>query len=352
MATIKDGTGTIMLAAFDTSCDLKKLEAGRPKVGSNDISIDIQFCGMCHSDLHACNGDWGSKKFPIAPGHEIAGIVKDVGDKVKEFKVGDRVGVGCLVDSCRSCDLCQKGLENHCPGAVQTYCSDFPDGKGANMEKAVGYYTNGGYSTDITVSEHFVFHIPKDMDMEYAGILLCAGITMFSPLNRHILERGGGEGKHIGIVGFGGLGQMGVKLAKAMGCEVTILSRNRKKESAAKALGANLLVHADEKAIKSAERSFDLILDTVSAKHPIGPLASILKVGGTMILIGGVSQPFEISALQLAFGRQAIRICNRRRSRNAADARLLCQTQNCTGIQGHSRKRRFSSLSGDVSWRS
>jgi uncharacterized zinc-type alcohol dehydrogenase-like protein len=188
----------------------------------------------------------------------------------------------------------------------QTYGDDYPSGKGDNMEKAVGYHTNGGYSTGITVSEHFVFHIPESMDMQYAGVLLCAGITMFSPLNRHILQKGGGQGKSVGIVGFGGLGQMGVKLAKAMGCDVTIISRNNKKEAAAKALGANLLVHADEEAVKAAHRSFDVILDTVSAVHPVAPLANMLKVGGNMVMIGGVAQPFEISAFQMLMGRQSI----------------------------------------------
>ncbi|GKY99378.1 hypothetical protein MPSEU_000892500 [Mayamaea pseudoterrestris] len=306
MATIKDGKGTIALAAFDTSCELKRMEFGRPEVGPNDVAIDIQYCGMCHSDVHACNGDWGFDKFPIAPGHEIAGIVKAVGADVKDFKVGDRVGVGCMVESCRACDLCKDGLENHCPDMAQTYSSDFPAGKGANYEKAVGHHTNGGYSSDITVSEHFVFHVPKSMDMKYAGILLCAGITMFSPLNRHILQNGGGKGEQVGIVGFGGLGQMGVKLAKAMGCDVTVISRNNKKAAAAKSLGAKLLVHADEEAIKAAYRTFDVILDTVSAVHPVGPLANTLKVGGTMVLIGGVAKPFEISAFQMLFGRQRL----------------------------------------------
>ena len=244
--------------------------------------------------------------FIAAPGHEIAGIVKEVGSEVKGFKVGDRVGVGCMVESCRSCDLCTDGLENHCPAMTQTYGNEFPDGKGANMEKAVGYHTNGGYSTDITVRDHFVFHIPDSMDLKYAGILLCAGITTWSPLNRHVLQKGGGKGKHVGIVGFGGLGQMGVKLAKAMGCDVTVISRSNKKEAAAKALGADILVHADEEAVKAAYRSFDVILDTVSAVHPVAPLANMLKVGGVMVMIGGVAKPFEISAFQMLMGRQSL----------------------------------------------
>jgi len=208
MATIKDGKGVLALAAFDEGAELKLHEIGRPATGPNDVAVDIQFCGMCHSDCSACNGDWHTNKYPLAPGHEIAGIIREVGGNVRNFNVGDRVGVGCMVESCMSCDLCKEGLEQHCVDMCQTYASDFPSGKGPNYEKAVGYYTNGGYSTSITVNAHFVYHIPTNMKMEYAGILLCAGITMFSPLNRHILQKGGGSGKHVGIVGFGGLGQM------------------------------------------------------------------------------------------------------------------------------------------------
>jgi uncharacterized zinc-type alcohol dehydrogenase-like protein len=306
MATIKDGKGTYMLATFDEKCEFKKIEAGRPKPGPNDVAIDIKYCGMCHSDLHTVNGDWMVNKYPIAPGHEIAGIVREVGSKVKDFKVGDQVGVGCMVESCRSCELCKDGLENYCPGMIQTYMVDFPEGKGANMEKAVGYYTNGGFSTDITVNEHFVFSIPKSMKMEYAGVLLCAGITVFSPLNRHVLQKGGGKGKKVGIVGFGGVGQMGVKIAKAMGAEVTVFSRSNKKEAAAKELGADLLVHTDEKAVNDAKRTFHVILDTVAVSHPVAPLVNTIKVGGTYVMIGAIMKPFEISSFQLLSNRQAI----------------------------------------------
>jgi uncharacterized zinc-type alcohol dehydrogenase-like protein len=306
MATIKDGKGTFMLAAFDEKCELKKHEVGRPEAGPTDVAIDIKYCGMCHSDVHACNGDWGVNKFPIAPGHEVAGIVRSIGSEVTEFKVGDRVGVGCMVESCRSCDLCGEGMENHCPGMAQTYSSPFPEGKGSNFDKAVGYHTNGGYSTDITVNKHFVFKIPNSMELEYAGILLCAGITMFSPLNRHILQKGGGKGKKVGIVGFGGLGSMGVLLAKAMGADVTVLSRNDSKAATAKEMGADILVYSDEEALKAATRSFDVVLDTVSCAHPVAPLVNTIKVGGTYVLIGGVPQPFEISPFQMLFSRQTI----------------------------------------------
>jgi len=215
------------------------------------------------------NGDWGPCSYPFTPGHEICGIAKAVGNEVTKFKVGDHVLVGCFVESCRGCDECQHGLQNHCPSMVMTYGTPFPEGKGSNYEKAVGNVTSGGYSTAITVNEDFCFHLPDKMEPEYAGILLCAGITMFSPLNRHILEKGGGKGKRVGIVGFGGLGMMGVKQAKAMGAHVTVFSRNDKKKAQAEEMGADLLVHADEDAVKAAARAFDVILDTVAVHHEI-----------------------------------------------------------------------------------
>lgn len=308
MATIQQGKGTFALAAFDNGAILKPLEIGRPTPGPNDVSIDILFCGMCHSDCHACNGDWFLNKFPLAPGHEIAGLVSDVGSNVSKFKVGDRVGVGCMVESCGECDMCKEGMENHCPGMVQTYSSDFPSGKGENYKEAEGYHTNGGYSTAITVNQKFIFQIPDSVKMEYAGVLFCAGITMFSPLNRHILQKGNGsgEGKKVGIIGFGGLGQMGVKLAKAMGCDVTVFSRSDKKKEDATKLGADFLVHSDDAAVAAATRHFDVVIDTVAAKHPVASLVNTLKVGGVYVLIGGVVEPFEISPFQMIFSRQSI----------------------------------------------
>jgi uncharacterized zinc-type alcohol dehydrogenase-like protein len=262
---------------------------------------------MCHSDLHACNGDWGLNFWPIAPGHEIAGVVTAVGSNVTKFKLGENVGVGCMVESCRECDLCKQGLEQHCPNMIQTYGSPFPGGKGKNFKGAEGSHTNGGYSTSITVNQHFVFHIPKGVDMKYAGVLLCAGITMYSPLNRHILQKGGGKGKKVAIVGFGGLGQMGVKLAHAMNVDsVTILSRSDNKKAQAEKLDCKYLVYSNEKEVEAAVRAFDVVLDTVSAPHDVGSLVSTLKVGGTYVLMGAVGKPFEISAFNLLFNRHAI----------------------------------------------
>jgi len=213
MATIKDGKGTFALATFDKQARLAKHEFGRPAPGPDDIAIDIHFCGMCHSDLHSCNGDWGVESFPIAPGHEIAGLVSAAGENVTSVKVGDRVAVGCLVDSCKKddCTECSRGLEQHCKQSISTYSSVYPAFGG--HPEAEGYHTNGGYSTAITVNKRFVYPIPEGMKMEVAGPLLCSGITMYSPLNRHVK---GKTNQRVGVVGFGGLGCVGVKLAKAM----------------------------------------------------------------------------------------------------------------------------------------
>ena len=293
--------------AFDSNADLRCFEIGRPKAGPNDIEIDIQYCGMCHSDCHACNGDWGINSYPIAPGHEIAGVVRAVGDKVTEFKVGDKVGVGCMVQSCKQCEQCKAGLEQHCPKMTQTYGSPFQPTETESFKDAVGHHTNGGYTTAITVDEHFVFHVPSGMKMEYAGVLLCAGITVYSPLNRHILKKGGGKGKSVAIVGFGGLGQMAIKVAKAMGVDsVTVLSRSEKKRSAAERMGCEYLVHTDEDKLKESARKFDVVLDTVAAVHDVAKLVGTLKVGGTWVLLGAIAQPFEISAFALISSRHSL----------------------------------------------
>eukprot|EP00187_Rhodella_violacea_P003720 CAMPEP_0174887076 /NCGR_PEP_ID=MMETSP0167-20121228/2300_1 /TAXON_ID=38298 /ORGANISM="Rhodella maculata, Strain CCMP736" /LENGTH=368 /DNA_ID=CAMNT_0016123379 /DNA_START=61 /DNA_END=1167 /DNA_ORIENTATION=- len=306
MATIPSGKGVSMLAAHDNTAMVSKVEIGRPAAGPSDVSIDIKYCGICHSDLHATNGDWGVNLYPMAAGHEIAGIATAVGADVKGIKVGDRVGVGCMVGSCRTCDLCLSGLEQHCPQMLQTYSAVFPDGKGDNYKDAVGHHTNGGYSTAITVDSHFVFALPDALPMEYVGPLLCAGVTTFSPLNRHVLKAGGGAGKTIGVVGFGGLGHMAVKLAKAMGCKVVVISRSDAKKADAAKLGAEILAHGDAEAVAAAARKFDVILDTVSAKHDVAPLVGMLKVGGKFVILGAPPGNFELSAFALLFSRHSV----------------------------------------------
>lgn len=300
MATIKDGKGTVCLASFDTSAQLTKHEIGRPAAGPLDVEIKIAFCGMCHSDVSASNGDWGMSNFPIACGHEMAGLVTKVGAEVTTFKAGDRVGVGCFVDSCGSCELCLGGDENYCSGCVQAYGTTYPLGKG--HDECAGTHTNGGYSSQITVKQDFVYRVPDDVLLEHAGPLLCAGITMFGPLNRHVLGRAplpGGAKRKVGIVGFGGLGHMGIKLARAMDCEVTILSRSDAKKDAAVKLGADMLLHSNADALAAAAHSFDLIIDTVPHAHEVAPLMGTLKKKGTYCMIGGVPQPVGISPFGL-----------------------------------------------------
>mmetsp|Transcript_23821 Transcript_23821/g.36210 ORF Transcript_23821/g.36210 Transcript_23821/m.36210 type:complete len:366 (+) Transcript_23821:34-1131(+) len=303
MATIKDGKGTFALATFDKQAKLAKHEFGRPDPGSDDVAIDIHFCGMCHSDLHACNGDWGIDSFPIAPGHEIAGVVTAIGKNISQYKVGQRVAVGCFVDSCKKaeCEQCSIGLEQHCSQVIQTYSSKYP--KFGGHPEAEGYHTNGGYSTAITVNQRFVFAIPEKMKMEVAGPLLCSGITMYSPLNRHVK---GKKNQKVGIVGFGGLGHIGVKIAKAMGAEVVVFSRSTDKEEEAKALGAKLLVHSNREALNAASRSFDVILDTVSAKHDVMSLISTLKPTGAYVLIGAIAAPVSVDIMALLFNRYKV----------------------------------------------
>ena len=297
MATIKDGKGTLALAAFDATAKLGKHEFGRPEPGPNDVKIDVKFCGMCHSDLHACNGDWGLPFFPITPGHEIAGIVSVVGSDVTTFKVGDRVGVGCFVDSCSECPQCMVGDQNYCSKQQQTYATMYATGLG--HDDCAGYHTNGGYSSQITVKSTFVYHAPDNIDLTYVGPLLCAGITMFSPLNRHVLKPGGK--KVVGIVGFGGLGQIGAKIAKAMGADVTVFSRSTSKKEQAAALGADLISHVDEGAMQAAANKFDVIIDTVAVGHDVAKFLSTLKTSATYVCIGGVTSSFNVTPFALIF---------------------------------------------------
>lgn len=298
MATIKDGKGSFMLAASDESYTMSKVEIGRPAPGPQDVAIDLVYCGMCHSDLHTINGDWGVGKYPIAPGHELGGVVREVGaEAAANFKVGDKVCVGCMVHSCMECVLCKKGLEQHCLAMVQTYSGSFPAGCGHDDCQAT--HTNGGYSTDITVHQRFVFKAPEGMKLEHAGPLCCAGVTTYSPLARHVL---GKSDQHVGVVGLGGLGMMAVKIAKAMGAKVTVFSRNDAKKAEAAALGAELVVDSDAEAIGKLFRNIDCILDTVSAPHEINHYISTLKAyDGVMCLVGGVPEPYKVAGFPMIF---------------------------------------------------
>lgn len=266
--------------------------------GPDDVLIDVKYCGVCHSDLHAARSETGRSTYPLVPGHEIAGVVKAVGANVTRFKAGDRVGVGCMVDSCRECASCQEGVEQYCvPGFTGTYGGK--DKRGGTSETI----TQGGYSDHITVDQHFVLSIPDSLALDVAAPLLCAGITTYSPLK----EWGVGPGSRVAVIGLGGLGHMAVKLAAAMGAEVTVLSTSdRKKADAERMGGKHFLINSDKDAMKAAAEKFDLIINTVSATHEIASHIQLLARDGTMIMLGLTTEGLPVFALPLLWRRRRI----------------------------------------------
>ncbi|MDD5302456.1 MAG: NAD(P)-dependent alcohol dehydrogenase [Elusimicrobia bacterium] len=267
----------------------------RREPGDKDVRIEIAFCGICHSDLHQARDEWGGSKFPMVPGHEISGRVTQVGKKVRKFKAGDLAGVGCLVDSCRKCENCRRGLEQHCAGPVAfTYNGFEKDGKTP---------TQGGYSSHVVVDEAFVLKIAAGAPLERTAPLLCAGITTYSPLKRF----GTRKGTRVGVLGLGGLGHMGVKLAAAMGAEVVVLSGSAAKKADGKRLGAHdFVLTSDAAAMAKSAGRLDLIVDTVSAPHDIGAALGLLKIGGTLALVGASPKPLELPAFPLIMARRQV----------------------------------------------
>jgi uncharacterized zinc-type alcohol dehydrogenase-like protein len=259
------------------------------------VLIEIQFCGVCHSDIHQARGEWGNSTFPMVPGHEIVGRVTRVGSKVTKFKEGDMAGVGCFVDSCRVCENCREGLEQYCEGHnVATYNGTESD------EKTPTY---GGYSTQIVVDENYTLKIPDNLDPAGAAPLLCAGITTYSPL-RHFKVK---AGQRVGVVGLGGLGHMGVKLAAAMGAEVTVFSTSPSKEQDARKLGAHhFVVTRDPENFAPLANKFDFILDTVSAPHDPNPYLNLLRRDGAMVLVGAPEKPLEVQAFSIIPNRRRL----------------------------------------------
>jgi len=262
-------------AAQSASTPLAPFSFERREPGANDVAIDILFCGVCHSDLHTARGEWGGVNFPAVPGHEIIGRVSAVGAQVSKYQEGDLVGVGCMVDSCQHCDPCKRGLEQYCEvGMTGTY---------GGPEQGTGANTYGGYSDKITVRQEFVLRLPEGLDPAAAAPLLCAGITTYSPL-RHW---NAGPGKKVGVVGLGGLGHMAVKLAHAMGAEVTLFTTSPGKEADARRLGASqVVISTDRKAMKAQGRTFDLIINTVAVPMDLDPYINALDLDGTMVLVG------------------------------------------------------------------
>jgi uncharacterized zinc-type alcohol dehydrogenase-like protein len=271
---------TIGIAAHDATGPLTPWRFERRDVGAHDVQIQILFCGICHSDLHTVRSEWGKIVYPQVPGHEIVGRVTAVGADVSTHAVGDLVGVGCLVDSCRSCPSCAQDLEQYCEtGNTGTY---------GGTEKETGRPTQGGYSTAIVVNEHFVLRIPANLDPAGVAPLLCAGVTTWSPL-RHWKV---GPGSRVGVVGLGGLGHMGVKLAAAMGAHVVVLTTSPGKADDAKRLGAHeVVVSRDRAAMKALRNSLDVILDTVSAPHDLEAEMQLLRLDGALVLLGGSPEP-------------------------------------------------------------
>jgi len=260
---------------------MKPTKMQRRKVGPNDVEIDMKYCGVCHTDLHIAahhNPLWMlNSPYPCVPGHELAGIVKSVGSNVTKFKVGDQVGVGCLVNSCGKCGSCKKGQENECMKLVQTY------GTKTKKSESPHGYTIGGYTDVMVVDEHFAIPIPADYPLEAAGPVMCAGVTMYDPLKKFNC----GPGTRLAIIGLGGLGQMGIKLGKILGAEVTVISRSPAKEKIAKGFGADhFLVSKDEEQLAKAKGSFDLILNTIPAYHPYTEYNKLVDKKGTQVLIG------------------------------------------------------------------
>ncbi|MEU0313835.1 NAD(P)-dependent alcohol dehydrogenase [Nocardioides sp. NPDC006273] len=266
----------------------------RREVGVNDVLIAIEFAGICHSDIHTVNGDWGRQPFPVVPGHEIVGRVTEVGSSVTRHKVGDRVGVGCFVNSCRECDNCRNGDEQHCStpgGGVGTYAAKDRDGS----------FTQGGYSTHVVVDADFALQVPEGMDPAAATPLLCAGITTYAPLKKW----GAGPGKKVAIVGLGGLGHMGVKIAHAMGAEVTVLSQSLKKQEDGLRLGADhYYATSDPATFEQLASSFDLIVNTVSAKIDVDAYLGLLAVDGTMVNVGAPAEPLSVNVFSLITNRR------------------------------------------------
>jgi uncharacterized zinc-type alcohol dehydrogenase-like protein len=286
-------TSARALQAPSAKAPLEATTIERRALGEQDVAIDIKFCGICHSDIHQVEADWGRGLFPMVPGHEIAGIVTAVGPGVTRFTPGDRVGVGCFVDSCGTCDYCQAGEEQFCTkGVVATY----------NAEDYDGEPTYGGYSEHIVVTERFVVKIPEALGLDVAAPLLCAGITMYSPLKRW----GAGPGKQVAIVGMGGLGHVGVQIAAALGAEVTVLSQTLSKEQDGRRFGASDYHATSDKAtFKTLRGRFDLILNTVSANLPLDAYLGLLKPGGAMVSVGLPVEPDKVHAGSL-IGRNRI----------------------------------------------
>jgi alcohol dehydrogenase (NADP+) len=288
-------TGTAAWGATAPDSGVNPMTIERRNLRGDDVDIKIQYCGVCHSDLHQARNDWGNSAYPLVPGHEIVGVVRAVGSDVNSFAPGDKVAVGCLVDSCLECEQCHSHQEQYCYArATGTY-----NGK----DRRDGSPTFGGYSRGIVVREEFVLRIPDALDMKRAAPLLCAGITTYSPLKHWKV----GPGSKVGVVGLGGLGHMGVKFAVTLGAEVTMITTSPSKAADAQALGAHhVLLSTNAAAMKTAMRGFDFILDTVPVQHEIAPYLMLLKPGGAHVIVGAIDMLPSFHSGQLLGGRKSV----------------------------------------------
>jgi len=285
---------TKAFAAPAAKAPLAPFSFDRRAPGDHDVAIGIRFCGICHTDIHQTRDEWGEGMYPMVPGHEIAGVVTAVGPKVKKFKVGDHVGVGCFVDSCRTCTECKKGEEQYCSvGTVFTYASKDKEGRP----------TYGGYSDKIVVDENYVLRIPDNLPLDGAAPLMCAGITLFSPLKHW----GAGPGRKVGIIGLGGLGHMGVKIAHAMGAEVTVFSQSLKKQEDGKRLGADhFYATSDPETFEKLKGQFDLIVNTVPAANNWDQFVNLLATDGSLVMVGVPDDAVPLNGFPLIAKRRSV----------------------------------------------
>mmetsp|Transcript_46851 Transcript_46851/g.117282 ORF Transcript_46851/g.117282 Transcript_46851/m.117282 type:complete len:361 (+) Transcript_46851:281-1363(+) len=292
---------TVGIAAASGEAKLGPWEFSRHAPGPNDVVIDVKYCGVCHSDIHTAKGDWGPAVYPCVPGHEAAGVISAVGSDVTKFKVGDHAGVGCFVDSCLDCSQCHAGDEQYCEkGMTGTYNGKPVHGRAGPVDAPTTY---GGYSQTMVVNERFTIKIPQDYPLECAGPLMCAAITVWDPM----MHWGVKEGTRVGILGMGGLGMMGLKLAKGLGCEVTVITSSPNKVESCKEMGADrVIVSSSEECMKKAALSLDLILNTVSATHEVATYIPLLASAGTIVQLGGVTTDHKLNQMPLMFNRRSV----------------------------------------------
>ncbi|GMH04636.1 hypothetical protein Nepgr_006476 [Nepenthes gracilis] len=306
--------------SHDSSGKITPFIFKRRENGPNDVTIKILYCGVCHTDLHHVRNDWGITMYPVVPGHEITGVVTKVGSNVKRFEVGERVGAGCLAASCLECEFCRSSQENYCDQIQFVYNGIFWDGS----------ITYGGYSTMLVADHRYVVRVPNNLPMDAAAPLLCAGITVFSPMkDNKMLES---PGKRLGIVGLGGLGHVAVKFGKAFGLHVTIISTSASKEAEARQrLGVDdFILSTDPNQMQAARRSLDFILDTVSASHSLGPTLELLKVDGTLVVVGAPDRPMELPSFPLIFGKRTVKGSMTGGMRETQEMMDICGKHNIT----------------------